>query len=216
MRKLNFVDWWIRRIMQCVRSISFLVLINGFLGEYFRPHRGLRQGDPLSPYLFVLCEEGLSSMIYQAKQAQMLRRIRITRAAPMVSHLFFADDSIIFSRASEDECSTIINILNTYERATGQKANFEKSSIFFSPNVNENLRSTIWSETHFPTIAFLEKYLGLPTMIGRSKNGAMQSLKDRVLKRVKGWKEKLLSTGGKEVLIKAVAQAIPIYIISCF
>ena len=173
MRKLNFVDWWIRRIMQCVRSISFLVLINGFLGEYFRPHRGLRQGDPLSPYLFVLCEEGLSSMIYQAKQAQMLRRIRITRAEPMVSHLFFVDDSIIFSRASEDKCSTIINILNTYERASGQKVNFEKSSFFFSPNVNENLRSIILSKTHIPA--------------------------------VKGWKEKLISMGGKEVLIKVVA-----------
>ena len=63
MRKMNFNEGWISRIMQCVSTVSYLILLNGFPGEYFRPWRGLRQGNPLSPYLFVICVEGLLALL---------------------------------------------------------------------------------------------------------------------------------------------------------
>ena len=105
-------------------------------------------------------------------------------------------------------------ILHLYERASRQVVNFEKSAILQS-KCGRNLKQQLLDSCHITTVAFTEKYLGLPTMIGRSKNDSMQSLKERVWKRVQGWKGRLLSKGGKEVLIKAVAQSIPTYTMSC-
>ena len=147
---------------------------------------------------------------------QLLSGLKVCRAAPTVTHLFFADDSIIFSKATTEDCETILESLHLYECASGQKVNFEKSSCLFSSVVSRTVRTQILEATCIQTVAFSEKYLGLPTMVGRSKNGSLQSLKERVWKRVKGWKEKLLSKGGKEILIKAIAQSIPTYTMGCF
>jgi hypothetical protein len=104
-------------IFRCISSVSFQILINGQPSTSFRPERGLRQGDPLSPYLFILCADVLSGLIHKAADTKEIHGIKVARSAPQLSHLFFADDSLLFTRASSHEASKILNILSTYQRA---------------------------------------------------------------------------------------------------
>ena len=136
-----------------------------------------------------------------------------------MTHLFFADDSIMFSKASMEECEIFLDILNIYGRASGQCINFDKSFTLFYLNTPRRVEQQICQISNINSIVYFEKYLRLPSMIGRSKNHDFQSLKDSVWKRIQGWKEwkeKVLSKRGKEVLIKAIAQAIPTYSMDCF
>ncbi|XP_074282749.1 uncharacterized protein LOC141607292 [Silene latifolia] len=94
LRAMGFNEGWSSRVMACVRPVSYAVTVNGSYTEIFKPHRGLRQGDPLSPYLFILCSEVFSGMIRREMEAGNLHRIRVAPLAPMASHRFFADNSI--------------------------------------------------------------------------------------------------------------------------
>ncbi|GLT59230.1 hypothetical protein SLA2020_320610 [Shorea laevis] len=111
MRTLGFAEDWIRLIMNCVSSITYEVLLNGLEAGRVMPTRGLRQGDPLSPYLFILCAEGLSSMLKEAEQRRLLHGVRICQQAPKISHLFFADDSFLFLRATTTKVNNLMDIL---------------------------------------------------------------------------------------------------------
>ena len=134
MEKMGFHEKWIQLIMQCITTISYFVIINGAVHGCIFPTRGLRQGDSLSPYLFLLCAHGFSSLIKDAARNQMLSGISICRGCPMVTHLFFVNDSLLFCKTIDQECHKLIEILELYEAASGYKVNAEKSSIFFSHN----------------------------------------------------------------------------------
>ena len=112
------------------------MLVNGELHGDFTPNRGLHQGDPLSPYLFLLCAEGLHSLIQQAKILGSIKGVSLCSVGPKVSNLFFANDSLLFCRANSQEVSTIMEILKQYEEASGQQINREKTQLFFSPNTD--------------------------------------------------------------------------------
>ena len=105
--------------------------------------RGLRQGDPLSPYLFLLCAMGLQGLVQKAKMEGSLKGVAICRQGLRVSHLFYADDSLLFCHATEDECQRILDILVVYERGTGQKINREKTNIFLSSNTIHQTQTRI-------------------------------------------------------------------------
>ena len=155
-------------------------------------------------------------MLHQAVQGKRLRGISVCRRGPKVSHLFFADDSIIFGRATEAKGSEILRILKVYESSSGQQMNKEKTSLYFSRNTGGEIQSKIKTMFGAQVIKQHETYLGLPSLIGRSKTNSFAQLKSKVANKLSGWKEKLLSAAGKEVLIKAVAQAVPTYTMSCF
>ncbi|XP_050259802.1 uncharacterized protein LOC126704853 [Quercus robur] len=135
---------------------------------------------------------------------------------PSMSHLFFADDSLIFGRASLEECAEIQRVLQVYEQSSEKKLNWSKTSLFFSPNVADELKESIKAMFSANEIWPHESYLELPSLVGRSKSNTFINLKQRVANKVSGWKEKLLTTASKEILIKAIAQAIPSYSMSCF
>jgi hypothetical protein len=101
MRKMGFCEEWIRIIMKCVSSVSYKMKVNDSYTHCISPQRGLRQGDPLSPYLFILCAEALSNMLRRAESEGKMEGIMICREAPRVNHLFFADDSLILMKAEE-------------------------------------------------------------------------------------------------------------------
>ena len=119
MRKMGFHERWIVLMMMCVSTVSYLVLINGEPKRKIVPLRGIRQGDPISPYLFLLCAEGLSAMLKKEESEGHIKGVAICRGASRVSHLLFADDSIIFCRASIAECERVLKVLEDYERDSG-------------------------------------------------------------------------------------------------
>ena len=146
----------------------------------------------------------------------MLSGVSICRGSPMVTHLFFANDSLLFCKASIQECQKLMAILDLYEATSGQKINEDKSSISFSQNTPSNLKAKVLEVMGPMKDLKHYKYLGLPSIICRSKTDVFAEVKERVARKLSGWKEKLLSMGGREILIKAVAQAIPTYTMSCF
>jgi hypothetical protein len=129
-------DKWIWWMMMCVSSVTYSVLMNFDRVGPITHGRNLRQGDPLSPYLFILVVEGLSALFHQAVGRGDLHGIRVCRGAPVVSHLFFADDSFLFCRANVTEVNNLIHILLTYAEASCQEINLTKSELCFSRNMS--------------------------------------------------------------------------------
>lgn len=146
-------------IMKCISSVSYQILINGQLSKSFKPKRGMRQGDPLSPYLFILCADVLSGLIHKAVRIGTIHGLKISRKAPQVSHLLFADDSLLFSKANTHEAEAILNILSIYERASSQVVNLEKSECSFSQNVPQRDREIICNRMAVKTIETHARYL---------------------------------------------------------
>ena len=105
--------------------------MNGKPTGVIKPTRGIRQGDPLSPYLFLICAEGFSSLLRKAEQERSMQGLIISRGGPCISHLFFADDSVLFCRATQAEYQTMMDILSLYEDAFGQKLNIDKTILHF-------------------------------------------------------------------------------------
>lgn len=109
----------------------------------------------------------------------------------------------------------VSNLLNHYCQASGHRVNKDKSSIFFSKGCPNGTRETVKQTLQVPNESLNERYLGMPSDVGHSKNGTSKFLEDRIWSEIKGRIEKVLSAGGKEVLIKSVAQAIPVYSMAC-
>ena len=216
MQKLGFAQVWIDTVMNMVSTVSFSVLFNGERLEAFRPTRGIWQGDPISPYLFLIAAEGLSCLLKTSSQSSLLAGVKVAPTAPAVNHLLFADDSLLLFKSSVEGAELVSNLLNRYCNASGQRINHAKLSIFFSRGCPQATREGVKDSLQVHNETLSERYLGMPTDVGHSKMGTLKYLSDRVWDKVKGWMGKCLSAGGKEVLIKSVAQAIPVYSMSCF
>ena len=100
MHKMGFAERWISLVMECIRTVQFSVLIDGVPKGFINPTRGIRQGDPLSPYIFLLCAEGLSTLLHKASTLGRLKGIQSSHGGPWISHLFFTNDSLLFGQAS--------------------------------------------------------------------------------------------------------------------
>ncbi|KAK6786278.1 hypothetical protein RDI58_014803 [Solanum bulbocastanum] len=183
--KMGFHDTFVSWIMQCITTPTYKFNINGEIVGAVRPIRGLRQGDLLSPYLFILCAEELSN---QAEEQGELRGICLRRGGPMVNYLFFADDSFLFCSANTQSAVKISEILRTYELCSGQKVNFEKSAIYFSKNTTEEEKDNIIVELGQIRRDNVRLYLGLPAVVERSKKKMLEFIKERVKTKIKGWK----------------------------
>ncbi|GKA15518.1 reverse transcriptase [Tanacetum coccineum] len=172
LQRFRFPQNFIHLIMACVTSVSFSFNINGHISRHVVPTRGLRQGDSISPYLFIM--------------------------------------------ETVEECTRLKNILGKYCCYSGQSINFQKSEIFFSPSAEVTLRNVIATKLEVREASNQTKYLGLPSIIGRKKKDVFQSVLDNLRKKIYGWKERNLSIGGKEVLLKSVSQEMPMYVLNLF
>lgn len=130
MEALGFCTRWRDLVMKCVSSVSFSVRVNGQFSPIFKPPRGIRQGDPISPYLFLLCAEGLTCMLKGIGPQHISRGVRVSIHAPWISHLLFADDCLIFAPASKTSADRVASILSDYYRGSGQLVNKQKSANF--------------------------------------------------------------------------------------
>lgn len=126
MQKLRFSAKWVNLVMNCISTASFSVLINGVAKGLIHPQRGLRQGCPLSPYLFIMCAEGFSNMLVQAENQKLIHGLSFNRDLS-ITHLLFADDSLVFTWAATTDCRNLKNIFDCYAVASGQVFNYDKS-----------------------------------------------------------------------------------------
>jgi hypothetical protein len=165
MRKLGFEDRWINLVMSCVRSVTYSVVINGNLVGHIRPTRGIRQGDPISPYMFLLYAEALSAMLSKAVHSGTITGIPTSPKGPRISHLFFADDSLLFCRVNSVEWMRLIRISGVYEAGSGQKLNLDKTSVFFSRNTSQEKRQEILRLSGLSEALRFDTYLGLPSLL---------------------------------------------------
>ena len=211
MRRMGFTKKWINLMMLCMKTVTYSILVNGEPQGLIRTTRGIRQGDPLSPFLFLLCTEGLHGLISQAATEGELHGFSLCRRGPKLTHLLFADYSFLFCRATPQECRKVLEILETSSLCSGQHINKSKTSIFFSKSTPKARRQFIKEAFGVPEIRNYEKYLGLPSLIGKRKKATFEYIKERVWKKLQGWEEKVLSQAGREILIKAVVQAIPTF-----
>ncbi|XP_060965639.1 uncharacterized protein LOC115713676 [Cannabis sativa] len=203
-------------IMRCLSTVQFWLSINGSLTDTFHSTRGIRQGDPLSPYLFLLIAEGLSAAIRLQETNAHFSGIQICRGAQPLSHLLFADDSMVFSQVHSRASDSLNVILNLYNKATSQLVNRDKSSILFSHNTSADAQLQFCQSLQLHGEGFISKYLGVPHCVGRVSNSMFHYLLQKVSSRLNSWNEKFFSRAGKETLIKAVVQAIPSFAMSCF
>ncbi|CAL8129782.1 unnamed protein product [Prunus armeniaca] len=137
------------------------------LTESFKPQRGVRQGDPLSPYLFVLCMEKLSHIIAAKVLKKEWKAVRAARSGPLISHLFFADDLILFGEASAQQAMVMKNSLEEFCELSGQQVNFEKSLLYISANTKSDLVDQIELTCGATRSADMGNYLGVPLVQGR-------------------------------------------------
>ncbi|GKV05043.1 hypothetical protein SLEP1_g17092 [Rubroshorea leprosula] len=129
MQKLGFCDTWRRWIMECLRTSQVSVLVNGSPTRQFNISQGLRQGDPLSPFLFLIVAEGLNGMITTVVQKGLMEGVEVGSKGFKVSHLQFADDTILFGSATEQNVWAMKGIMRSFELVSGLKVNFNKSQL---------------------------------------------------------------------------------------
>ncbi|XP_020987484.1 uncharacterized protein LOC110275634 [Arachis duranensis] len=205
LKKFGFAEKWVDLVMKCVRSASYRVRVNGELSKKIKPQRGLRQGDPLSPYLLILAAEVFTILMQQAKEKGNITGLKIAPTAPAITHLLFTDDCIIFAKAKEEEIFQIITVLNEYTEASEQIINMNKSGLSFGSQVPIQTRVDIEDILGMKTWDMAGKYLGLPAIWGRSHNKALAWIEEKIMNKLEGWKERLLNQAGKETLIKSWA-----------
>jgi hypothetical protein len=174
MLKMGFDRRWVSLIMACVKSVRYKVRVNASERGMFTPTRGLRQGDPLAPYLFLFVAQGLSSLLKGAKNRGELQGVKVCRDAPSVSHLLFADDSLILMQADNNNAEVLKNLLVRYCANSGQKISDAKSSIFFSPNIEVDTKVEVCETLNILTESLIVKYLGLPALVGVDRSDCFQ------------------------------------------
>lgn len=196
-------------IMFCAQDTRLAVMWNGQRLPEFAPGRGLRQGDPLSPYLFVLCMETLSHRITKAVKAKNWQAVKVSKKGPTISHLFFADDLLLFGEATMKQAQIMEQILTEFCSESGEKINLRKSKLWFSKNTT--LARSISSNFGIPITKDLGSYLGVPLIHGRILRKQYAYLETNVRSKLSGWKMKMLSRSARLLLIQTSTNSIPMY-----
>lgn len=181
---MGFSTWWTHLIIQCVSTIEYNIVHGEHTLGPIVPTRRLRQGDPLSPYLFIVCAEGLTALLKHYELHKWLHGVRICRKAPVINHMLFADDSYIYCKADVEEANKVVELLNTYENASGQRINRNKSSVFFSANVIDYNKNLVCQVLQISEADSSSKYLGLPNILDRNKSVIFGYLREKVKAKV--------------------------------
>lgn len=183
-------------IMSCVSTTSISILFNGGTLDAFQPSRGIRQGDPLSPYLFILCLEVLRALIEGKCKENLWNPVKASQGGPAFSHLFFVDDLLLFAKADRKNCVAIKEVLESFCDLSGQKVSGEKTRVFFSPNVDQSMRGDFCDVLGFKSTLTLGKYLGFPL----KHKGIQQDfgfILEHIQNKLATWKANLLSLEGE-------------------
>ncbi|XP_026434566.1 uncharacterized protein LOC113332083 [Papaver somniferum] len=178
--------------------------------------RGLRQRDSLSPYLFIMCMEDLSRMIHTEVERKEIRPIYPAKGGPPVSHLFFADDCILFSTAKRKSIEKLKNVIHKFCEASCEMVNLSKSSLHFSKRLNEGIKDDISEMMGMKTIPLDEKNLGIDLFIGRRKTKCFSNIQDKMKKRIQQWQDGMVNQAGRSTQIQSVTNSMAQFQMGCF
>ncbi|GJW20661.1 RNA-directed DNA polymerase, eukaryota [Tanacetum coccineum] len=212
--KFGFGDKWRRWIQCCLQSSRGSIILNGSPTEEFEFGKGLKQGDPLSPFLFILIMESLHLSFQRVVDAGLFHGVKL-RDTVTLSHLFYADDAVFVGQWSQRNISTLTHVLKCFHKASGLKINMCKSKILGIHVNNDNISRDV-EDLGCQVLKLPFSYLG--SMVG----GRMHRLHswddtvDRVRNRLSKWKMKMLSSGGRLTLVKSVLGSMPIFHMSLF
>ncbi|XP_074277936.1 uncharacterized protein LOC141601541 [Silene latifolia] len=204
MRHMRFPTAWRSLIWECISTVSYRILINGEPSSVITPTCGLRQGDPLSPYLFIICMEVLSRQLARAEKMRMLTGLKISRYAPTVSHLFYADDALICCKAAPKAFEILRDLFKDFESASGQMINLNKSFIKFSPNASSDFKSHLTSILKMQSSSTFGTYLGVPIDIPRNRSQVFHPYIDNLTTRISSLSSLHLTQSSKLLVISAV------------
>lgn len=214
--KMHFLSMFIDIIMECISSVSYSLLLNEHCVDSFRPSRGLRQGDPLSPYIFNIAMNALSAALHLAEFNGELEGIQFARRGPKVTHLMYADDIVLFFKVSQDAMEIIKISLEEFFKLSGLALNHSKSTVVFSPNTPRSLKEDCINILGCQPSIKLGKYLGVFVDDHKEQKRNFMGLVAKIDKRIAGWKSRLLSQASRLVLIKSVLAADLVYPLSTF
>lgn len=167
MRKIGFNDQCLSLVMTCVSMVDFVVLVNGQSCRHFSLFRGFRQGDPLSLYMFLIISDVFPRSIQCVVEEGSIKGMQFNHQSPSMSHMFFADDTLIFLHATPQNAWNITKILNAYCQASGQQINLHKSSVYLGANVPMTMSNYLCDILGIPIVSDLGMYLGLPFIWSR-------------------------------------------------
>ncbi|KAA3476669.1 LINE-1 reverse transcriptase isogeny [Gossypium australe] len=198
-------------IMSAISSSSMQILWNGVPTQKFKPARGIRQGCPLSPYLFVLCMDWLGHLIKSNIDIGRWEPVKLSRSGPAISHLFFADDLVIFYKAHIDQARLLKSILDQFCDVLGHKISTRKSNIYFSKGIVDSDREQIVNLFGFQEVQNLGFYLGVLLLHNRVTKSTFSFVVDKVRSKLNSWDARKLSIAGRVTLAKSVLLSIPNY-----
>ena len=201
-------------IKACITTPFFSVSVNGELAGFFASKRGLRQGDPLSPLLFILAMEALSRSLSVAGRNQDFQFHPKCKEFNL-THLAFADDVFLFAGGTKSSVQVLMDELNRFEEFSGLQVNKQKSAIFIA-GVNDEVKSELLITTGFKLGSLPMKYLGVPLISTRLSHVDCQPLMDKILTRIQSWTSRALSYAGRLQLIDSVLYSIHQYWCSLF
>ena len=214
--KMKFPPIWINWIQECLSTSMFSILVNGEPTKFFKPEIGLRQGDPLSSYLFILCMEVLSTNLIAAQAREDHSWYKIVRSAPSLSHLFFADDALFFFKAIPRVCWKLKEILSDFCEKSGEMINFEKSTIIFTPNTPRRFVSLMRKPLGMRSSSTFGKYLGCPIQVDGRNTSAFQPIVTNIQEKIHSWKFIHLSPAARLILINIVLCSMVSHILSIY
>ncbi|KAL9674773.1 hypothetical protein QQ045_002972 [Rhodiola kirilowii] len=207
---MGFGFTWRKWMKECYSTVKLAVLVNGSPTKFFPLERGLRQGDPLSPFLFLLAAEGLSRIFNKASEAGKFEGVAWTETGERITHLQFADDTIIFCKAEWSEVQNLKRILQSLEGCSGLKINYSKS-LCFGVGLEEEESQRFAEVLRCPVGKFSMNYLGIQVGGNPAKRAFWDPIIQRFKQKLGSWRSANLSMAGRVVLIKSALCSIPLY-----
>ncbi|KAK6120642.1 hypothetical protein DH2020_045617 [Rehmannia glutinosa] len=192
MSALGFPPPFVDLIIKCVSTTSFSFLLNGMEFGHLTPS--------ISSYLFIICSEVFSCLLQDLQHCRKIHGIAISQTTNPISHLFFADDTLLFGKITVEEAKYLCFAIRLYEKVSGQLVNLDKSGIIFNKDINTVTATTIVNILGFKKADSHGKYLGLPSVIGINKNEILGNIKDRIWQRIHCWNSNQFSKVGQKSL----------------
>jgi len=214
MRHMSFGEKWINWINTCISTAKLSVLINGSPSKEFLMGRGIRQGDPLSPFLFLIAVEGLSVLFQRAASNDLFKGIPFGDSF-CLSHLQYADDTLIFMPANLHMVKTVKRILLWFAICSGLHINFHKSSLI-GINVGEDTCASMAYSVFCRFDSLPCSYLGMPLGSNPKRLSTWKPIIENFIRKLSMWRGRMLSMAGRICLIKSVLSSLPVYYMSSF